>query len=254
MIADSKEVVIKVENVTKEYVINIGGKKSYKQSFINLIKKQNEEKIKRIKIFNDVNFSINKGEVFGIIGENGAGKSTTLKMLAGIITPDKGKISVNGTVAALLEIGLAFHPDLTGVENARLYGSVLGVSRKKMMQIMGEVFKFAELEGYEQVPLKKYSSGMQVRLAFSVATIVDPDILLLDEVFSVGDQKFQEKSFSKINSFIEREKTVLLVTHDLGIVEEMCTRVLYLEKRGAIHIGNPKDMIRLYHEKIDGGN
>ncbi|MNP01616.1 Teichoic acids export ATP-binding protein TagH [compost metagenome] len=193
---------------------------------------------------------MNKGEIHCLIGENGAGKSTSLKMLAGIIQPDEGEIKTKGVVAALLEIGLAFHPDLTGIENARLYGSVLGIGRKKMLELMPDIFSFAELDGYEHVPLKKYSSGMQVRLAFAVATIIDPDILLLDEVFSVGDQNFQEKSFSKINRFIQEGKTVLLVSHDLGVIERLCTRVMFVEKNGNVHIGKPKEMVQLYYEKL----
>lgn len=243
------ESVIIVNNVSKIYIIDTEGKRSFKQTFIDFVSRRKKRSLKEIKIFNGVSFSIGKGEVFGIIGENGAGKSTSLKMLAGIIQPDEGKIKTKGIVAALLEIGLAFHPDLTGIENARLYGSVLGISRKRMLELIPDIFSFAELEGYEYVPLKKYSSGMQVRLAFAVATIIDPDILLLDEVFSVGDQNFQEKSFNKINSFIRDGKTVLLVSHDLGVIEKLCTRVMFLEKSGDVHIGSPEKMVQLYRKK-----
>lgn len=244
------ESVILVNNVSKVYKIDTEGKRSFKQTFIDLVTRKKRKPLREISIFNNVSFSIGKGEVFGIIGENGAGKSTSLKMLAGIIQPDEGEIITKGIVAALLEIGLAFHPDLTGIENARLYGSVLGIGRKRMLELIPNIFSFAELEGYEHVPLKKYSSGMQVRLAFAVATIIDPDILLLDEVFSVGDQNFQEKSFKKINNFIENGKTVLLVSHDLGIIEKLCTRVMFVEKSGDVHIGSPTQMVQLYHEKL----
>lgn len=243
------EKVITVDGVSKTYVIDTEGAKSFKQSFIDLVKQKKKNSIIKIRIFENVNFEIGKGEVFGIIGENGAGKSTALKMLAGIIRPDSGSIEAKGTMAALLEIGLSFHPDLDGVENARLYGSVLGISRKRIKELIPEIFSFAELEGYEYVPIKKYSSGMQVRLAFAVATAIDPDILLLDEVFSVGDQKFQKKSFKKIKSFIENGKTVLLVSHDLSIIEDLCTRVLFLEKSGEIHLGTAEEMIELYKQK-----
>lgn len=242
--------VILVDNVSKIYTIDTEGKRSFKQAFIDTLSRKKRQSLKEIKIFNNVSFSINKGEVFGIIGENGAGKSTSLKMLAGIIEPDFGEIKTKGRVAALLEIGLAFHPDLTGIENARLYGSVLGIGRKKMLELIPGIFSFAELQGYEYVPLKKYSSGMQVRLAFAVATIIDPDILLLDEVFSVGDQNFQDKSFEKINKFIKDGKTVLLVSHDLGVIEKLCTRVMFVEKSGDVHIGSPNEMVKLYHEKL----
>ncbi len=246
----ASENVITVNNVSKTYIIDTEGAKSFKQSFIDMVKQRKNNSIIKIKIFENVNFEIGKGEVFGIIGENGAGKSTALKMLAGIIRPDIGEITTTGTVAALLEIGLSFHPDLDGVENARLYGSVLGISRKKIKELIPSIFSFAELEGYEHVPIKKYSSGMQVRLAFAVATAIDPDILLLDEVFSVGDQKFQEKSFKKITSFIKEGKTVLLVSHDLQIIEDLCTRVLFLEKNGNVNLGTAKEMISLYHQKM----
>lgn len=246
-----RDPVIEVSGVSKVFTINTEGKRSFKQTFIDFVKHTKRKPLKEIKIFNNVSFSIGKGEVFGIIGENGAGKSTSMKMLAGIIQPDEGEIKTKGVVAALLEIGLAFHPDLTGIENARLYGSVLGVSRKKMMELIPDIFSFAELEGYEYVPLKKYSSGMQVRLAFAVATVIDPDILLLDEVFSVGDQNFQEKSFNKIHRFIQEGKTVLLVSHDLGVIEKVCTRVMFVEKSGNVHIGTPKEMVQLYHGKLN---
>jgi ABC-2 type transport system ATP-binding protein len=246
------ESVVRIQNVSKIYEIN-PEKKSIKQLFIDKIKRKSIEKPTQIQIFKDVSFEIYKGEVFGIIGENGAGKSTALKIMAGIIAPDNGRVEITGSVAALLEIGLGFHPDLTGKENARLYGSILGIDRKLMKEIMPDIFKFAGLEGYEHVPIKRYSSGMQVRLAFSVATSINPDILLLDEVFSVGDQNFQTKSFEKIKSFIDQKKTVLLVTHDLGIVSELCTRVMFIRKRGNIEIGSPEEMIEKYDESLKEG-
>lgn len=247
------ESAIKMKNVSKIYEIN-SEKRSLKQLFIDTVKAKEKIKPTQIQIFKDISFEIAKGEVFGLIGENGAGKSTALKIMAGIISPDTGAVHVNGSVAALLEIGLGFHPDLTGTENARLYGSILGIDRKSMKELMPQIFKFAELEGYEHVPIKRYSSGMQVRLAFSVATNIDPDILLLDEVFSVGDKRFQTKSFEKIKSFLDQKKTILLVTHDLKIAEELCTRIMFIRKRGAIEIGPPEEMIEKYHESLKEGS
>jgi ABC-2 type transport system ATP-binding protein len=250
----NNEVVISLNNVSKKYILDPEKRKSIKQIFVNLFSgKQNTENLINIQIFKDASIEIYKGEVFGIIGENGAGKSTALKLMTGIISPDRGVINVNGTVAALLEIGLGFHPDLTGQENARIYGSILGISRKVMNDIMPQIFTFAGLEGYEYIPIKKYSSGMQVRLAFAVATSINPDILLLDEVFSVGDQNFQTKSFNKINSFIEQNKTVLLVTHDLGIARELCTRLMLIKKGGHIEVGLPNDILDKYEELLKEG-
>jgi ABC-2 type transport system ATP-binding protein len=246
------ESVIKIKNVSKIYHLS-PDKKSLKQMFIDTVKRQKKEIAQKINIFSDISFEIFKGEVFGIIGENGAGKSTALKIISGILSPDNGTVEVNGTVAALLEIGLGFHPDLTGEENARLYGSILGINRKTMKQLMPIIFEFAGLNGYEHVPIKRYSSGMQVRLAFSVATSINPDILLLDEVFSVGDQNFQTKSFAKIKSFIDQEKTVLLVTHDLGIARELCTRIMFIRKRGNIEIGDAGEMIQKYYDSLKEG-
>lgn len=249
----TNEPVILLNDVYKTYSINPEKRKSFKQTVINFFEGKKEDEIKKIQIFNGLTVEIFRGEVFGIIGENGAGKSTALKIMAGIIAPDKGEVCVNGSVAALLEIGLGFHPDLTGTENAILYGSILGISRKEMKSILPRIFEFAGLQGYEDIPIKKYSSGMQVRLAFSVATSIDPDILLLDEVFSVGDMNFQMKSYEKIRSFIDKNKTVLLVTHDLGIAKKLCTRLMLIKKGGEVVIGNPADVIHEYESTQNEG-
>lgn len=244
---DNTPVAVTLSNVSKEYRFYPEKRRSIKESFITILTRKYTPPL-RVCVLDGVSLEISKGEVFGIIGENGVGKSTILKMITGIIVPDQGKILTDGTVAALLEIGLGFHPDLTGRENAILYGTVLGLSRKSFAAKIDEVFDFAELAGYEDVPLKKYSSGMQVRLAFSVATSVEPDILILDEVFSVGDQRFQAKSFERIMAFIRAKKTVIIVTHDLSIISRLCDRAMLIHRGGKVTIGDTQRITNDYRK------
>lgn len=240
---------VRLENVSKQYSFHAEQRRSIKETLIQLVRGKYTPPM-TIRVLDHVSLSIETGEVFGIIGENGVGKSTILKVISGIIHPDQGIVTTRGSVAALLEIGLGFHPDLTGRENALLYGTVLGISRKEMNLRIPEVFSFAELQGYEEVPIKKYSSGMQIRLAFSVATNVNPDILILDEVFSVGDQRFQVKSFEKIMSFIAAGKTVILVSHDLDAVKELCDRVLLIRRGGLATVGPTNSVIEEYMNEV----
>jgi ABC-2 type transport system ATP-binding protein len=250
VISLSETAVIILNQVSKQYKLILEKQRSLKETFIKKLKRKSIQQPKIIPVLKNFSLKVYKGEVLGVIGENGVGKSTILKLISGILIPDEGTITVRGSIAALLEIGLGFHPDLTGRENARLYGSILGFSRKTMDEKMNEIFGFAELNGFEDIPIKRYSSGMQVRLAFSVATMVDPDILLLDEVFSVGDQRFQTKSFEKIQSLINSNKTVILVTHDLNIVNQLCTRVMFIQRGGKALVGETKEMITLYQQSI----
>jgi ABC-type polysaccharide/polyol phosphate transport system ATPase subunit len=176
-----------------------------------------------------VSFRMERGESLAVIGANGAGKSTLLSLVAGLVPPDRGSVRVNGRLAALLELGSGFHPDLTGAENLRLNAALLGISRKRMNGIFGDIVEFAELADFMAEPLRTYSTGMIMRLAFSVAVHVDPDILLIDEVLAVGDHAFQAKCFEKMLDFRRRGKTILCVSHATGLVQHLCSRAIWLD-------------------------
>lgn len=178
----------------------------------------------------DLNLEIPQGSTYGIIGANGSGKSTLLKCLAGILTPDKGSIKTNGRIAALLELGAGFHPDLTGRENIYLNGAILGMSSKDLTRKIDEIVDFAGLEQFIDNPVKNYSSGMTVRLGFAVAINVDPEILIIDEVLAVGDTTFQQKCYEKIEDFRHDGRTIILVSHGLGDVARLCSTVAWIEK------------------------
>lgn len=200
----------------------------------------------------DISFKLNQGEVLGIIGRNGAGKSTLLKILAGTLVPTEGTVVVDGRVAALLELGSGFHPDLSGRENIFLYGAVLGLSRAIIINRFDAIVSFAGLADFIDRPVKTYSSGMQVRLAFSVATSVDPDILIIDEALSVGDGAFAHKSFERIIAFKEQGKTIVFCSHALYQVEAICTRVIWINHGKIVQDGNPKTVCAAYNDLLTG--
>ena len=194
----------------------------------------------------DASFEIAKGEAFGIIGENGSGKSTLLKCIAQILTPDKGNISVDGKMSALLELGAGFHPELSGRENVYLNGSILGLSRRELAAKFDEIVDFAGLERFIDTPVKNYSSGMYVRLGFAVAVNVDPDILVVDEVLAVGDENFQRKCAEKFAEFRVSGRTIVLVSHGLPVVRAMCDRAAWLSHGEVMGVGEPGDIINAY--------
>jgi len=198
----------------------------------------------------DVCFRLEPGETLGIIGPNGAGKSTILKLISRILEPTSGQVIVNGRLSALLELGAGFHPDLTGRENVYLSGSVLGLSRREMNRMFTGIVEFAEMERFIDMPLKHYSAGMQMRLGFSVATSVDPDILLIDEVLAVGDEAFQKKCLARIDEFRRQHKTVVLVSHSLKTIQDICHRALWLEGGEIKVIGDTNRVVALYLEEV----
>jgi lipopolysaccharide transport system ATP-binding protein len=201
-----------------------------------------------LRALNDVSFDIEQGETVGIIGRNGAGKSTLFKILSRITDPTAGTATIRGRLASLLEVGTGFHPELTGRENTYLNGAILGMRRTEIERKFHDIIAFAELERFVDVPVKRYSSGMYVRLAFAVAAHLDPDILLLDEVLSVGDLAFQRKCMTLTDRLRHSNKTILLVSHNMFAIKAMCTRVIYLSA-GSIRLdGAPDDAIRLYEE------
>ena len=217
---------------------------SLKEYFINSLK----QKIKKetFVALKNINIEINSGEVVGILGLNGAGKSTLLKVISGIIKPTKGKVVLSGSMAPLIELGAGFDIELTGKENIFLNGSLLGFSRKELEEKMESIVEFSELGEFIDVPLKNYSSGMYARLGFSIATIYNPDILIIDEVLSVGDFRFQEKSFNKIKEMISSGTTVLFVSHDIDKIKMLCEKVIWLEKGEIIKIGGAEQIFDTY--------
>ncbi len=194
----------------------------------------------------DVSFQIKKGEAWGIIGPNGAGKSTILKLLSGILKPTKGKITTNGKISALIEVSAGFHPDLTGLENIYLNGSILGMTKKEIDKKLEEIVEFSGLKEFLNTPVKRYSSGMYARLGFSVAAHVDPDILLIDEVLSVGDMKFQQKCLEKMISIKKNGTTIIFISHNLESVNTLCPKAIFLENGTIKKIGNTVDVIKEY--------
>lgn len=238
------EKAIEISNVTMKYRIATEKVDSLKHFFIKKLKK--EIRYEDFYALQDLRFSVKKGEVLGIIGMNGAGKSTLLKIIAGIMKPSSGTVTRNGSIAPLIELGAGFNDDLSGMENIYLNGLLLGFSKQLIREKMEEIIAFSELEKFIHTPVKNYSSGMKVRLGFSIATIVQPEILIVDEVLSVGDIKFKEKSENKIRSMIKEGTSVLFVSHSLDQVESICDRVLWLERGRLKQIGISKSIINKF--------
>jgi len=232
--------IIEVNHLTKEY--QLGHISSIKDTALNTLRRltfRPTHQREAFKALDDINFHIEEGEVVGIIGHNGAGKSTLLKHLAHITKPTKGKVIVRGSVAPLIEVGAGVNPELTGRENIFLNGAILGIPKKIIKSKLDEIIEFSELEKFIDTPVKRYSSGMAVKLGFSIATSVDADILIVDEVLAVGDLAFQRKCFDRMEDLIKRQgKTVLLVSHNIRQVERMCNRVMLLNKGKIIQDGD----------------
>ncbi len=200
-----------------------------------------------------VSFEVQKGATFGVIGENGSGKSTLLKLLAGITRPTRGSLHVEGRISALIELGAGFHPEISGRENVMINGIMLGLTRRQVEERFHEIVAFAELDRFIDAPVKTYSSGMYARLGFAVAVNVDPEVLLIDEVLAVGDEAFTRKCLDKIGEFRRRGKTILIVTHSLGLVEKMCDEVLWLRRGRLVAQDDPKRVVDAYLTYVAGG-
>lgn len=201
------------------------------------------------EVFNalqDVSFSVEHGETFGIIGPNGSGKSTLLKILAGVLYPDSGIVRVNGKIAPFLELGVGFQPDLTAKDNIFLYGAIMGLTKKQIASKYDEILDFAELKRFENMKLKNFSSGMTVRLAFSTAIQTEPDILLVDEVLAVGDESFQRKCSQKIDEIRKNMKTIILVSHGMNTVKDLCSRCILVQKGKIVSSGDTNSVINHY--------
>ena len=236
---------IQFQSVSKRYILHHQRPQSFQELLVNTIQRRNGER-EEFWALRDVSFEVGHGESFGIVGLNGSGKSTVLKLVSHIVQPTAGQVRVDGRVAALIELGAGFHPDLTGRENVYLLGSIMGLGSKQMDQRLEAIVGFAELEQFIDTPVKHYSSGMYMRLGFATAINVDADIFLMDEVLAVGDQRFQEKCLQAIESFKHRGLTVVIVSHDLSLVERFCPHALLLQHGQVMSYGRTQDVLDSY--------
>jgi ABC-2 type transport system ATP-binding protein/lipopolysaccharide transport system ATP-binding protein len=240
----SNETVIEIKNVTMKFRLSRDKVDSLKEYFIRLAKRQLYYDV--FSALDGIDLSVQKGDILGIVGLNGSGKSTLLKLIAGIMRPTKGTVTRIGAVSPLIELGAGFDRDLTARENVFLNGAVLGFSRKQMAEKYDSIIEFAELEGFQDVPIKNFSSGMTARLGFSIATTIEPEILIVDEILGVGDFKFRKKSEQRIQSLIEGGTTVLIVSHSLNQIKKLCSRVAWIEKGKKIMDGATKEVCAAY--------
>ncbi|HFL3605259.1 TPA: ABC transporter ATP-binding protein [Clostridioides difficile] len=241
-----ENIAVKVVDVNMRFSLNKEKINGLKEYLLKIVKRQlSFEEFWALK---NVSFDIKKGEVFGIIGLNGAGKSTLLKTIAGVLKPTSGIIQTYGKIAPLIELGAGFDMELTARENIYLNGAILGYSRKFLNEKFDEIIDFSEIHDFLDVPLKNFSSGMVARIAFAIATIVEPDILIVDEILSVGDFKFQEKCKNKIQSMIENNVTVVLVSHSNEQIRSICNRAIVLNKGKKIFIGTSEEACNLYED------
>lgn len=241
----SKEIAISVKDVHKNFVLPQHKNTSLKQVAVNIVRKNN---ITTQKVLDGVSFDVYKGEFFGIVGRNGSGKSTLLKLIAGVYTPASGSIEMNGGLTPFIELGVGFNPELSGRDNVFLNGALLGYTRKQMAAMYDDIVDFAEIEEHMDKKLKNYSSGMQVRLAFSIAIKAKNDILIFDEVLAVGDEAFQKKCMAVFREYRKNKQTVILVTHSMENVTTLCSRALMLEDGKIVTIGDVKKVAEAYQK------
>lgn len=244
---EQQETVIDIKNLTKEYKMYASKKDRLVETIFPSVKKHST-----FRAMDNLNLEVKKGEILGILGKNGAGKSTLLKMVTGVVVPTSGEIKVNGKISSLLELGTAFNMDLTGLENIYQHGQVMGLSKEEIEATKQDVIDFADIGDHLYQPVKTYSSGMFARLAFACAINVDPEILIVDEVLSVGDMAFQLKCFKKFQQFKERGKTILFVTHSIADVLKNCTRTIILQNGKKTFDGGVKEGVELYKKIITG--
>ncbi|MFQ7156537.1 MAG: ABC transporter ATP-binding protein [Merdimonas faecis] len=240
---DKKKMIV-VDHVSMRFSLSSERLDSFKEYVIKTLKRQ--VSYDEFWALQDVSFEVEEGDALGLIGLNGCGKSTMLKVIAGVLKATKGSVQVNGTVAPLIELGAGFDMDLTARENVFLNGALLGYSRKQMEQYYDDIVEFSELHAFMDTPVKNFSSGMMSRLAFSIATIGTPDILIVDEVLSVGDFRFQEKCEKRIQHMIDSGTTILFVSHSIAQVEKLCNKVVWLEKGHVRKSGNAKEICEEY--------
>lgn len=238
--------MIKVEHVSMKFRMANDKVMSLKEFLVAVLKRRLT--YEEFQVLDDVSFEVKKGEVVGIIGKNGAGKSTLLKIIAGVMKPTSGKVTANGNIVPMLELGSGFDPELNGRENIFLNGAILGYSQEFLQEKYDEILEFSELGQFIDMPIRNYSSGMMMRLAFSIATVVQPEILIVDEILAVGDEGFQNKSKARMMELMSGGTTVLFVSHSLQQIEEMCDRVVWLDNHKIKMIGETKEVCKAYEE------
>lgn len=243
-----KALALQVDHVSMKFNLSTQKVDNMKEYFIKMIKK--ELMYQEFWALKDVSFDIRRGDRVGILGMNGAGKSTLLKVIAGVLKPTEGNVRCFGKIAPLLELGAGFDRQYTGAENIFLYGAVLGYSREFIQKKYNDIVKFSELGKFIDVPVKNYSSGMKARLGFSIATVVEPEILILDEVLSVGDKRFRKKCEARIQSMFDKGVTVLFVSHSTDQVLRMCNKGILLEQGKLVAQGDVEEIVDLYDEKL----
>lgn len=236
--------MIEVKNVTMTYKMPVNRFSGLKEFIVQKMTKK--LKYTEFSALKDVSFNVAKGEVCGIIGHNGAGKSTILKIISGILKPTKGEVKVDGNIVPMLELGCGFDPDLNGRENIFLNGAILGYTKEFLQSKYQEIVEFSELGDFIETPIRNYSSGMMMRLGFSIATVVNPEVLIVDEILSVGDEKFQEKSRNRMQEMMSGGTTVLFVSHSLSLVRDLCTKVVWLENGKVKMFGDAKEVCDAY--------
>ena len=243
----SNQTVIKFDHVTKQF--SKLNQKTFKEFLPALFR--GEKTTESFKALDDISFEVKKGETVGIIGPNGSGKSTILKLIAGVMSPNGGKVHVHGAVSPLIELGAGFHPELTGRENIYLNGAILGLKRKEITQNLKSIIDFAELQEFIDQPVKHYSSGMYMRLAFAVAVHTHPEILIVDEILAVGDTAFQKKCFKRMEEFQKsKEITILFVSHSMEKIKKFCEKVIYVNHSKIIDFGPTNKTIEKYNQSL----
>ena len=238
--------MIKVEHVSMKFRMANDKVMSLKEFLVAVLKRRLT--YEEFQVLDDISFEVKKGEVVGIIGKNGAGKSTLLKIIAGVMKPTSGKVTANGNIVPMLELGSGFDPELNGRENIFLNGAILGYSQEFLQEKYDEILEFSELGQFIDMPIRNYSSGMMMRLAFSIATVVQPEILIVNEILAVGDEGFQNKSKARMMELMSGGTTVLFVSHSLQQIEEMCDRVVWLDNHKIRMIGETKEVCKDYEE------
>ena len=244
--AEGEKLAINAEDVGVSYSLRMTKKQTVKASVVQRVKRQGETSFWALR---NVTFQVRHGDALGIIGPNGAGKSTLLQVLAGIITPSEGFVEVDGHVSSLLTLGVGFDQDLSGTDNIRLAGAFMGLDHAVVEERLPAIVDYADLGDFIDVPIKTYSSGMRARLGFAIATSVEPDILILDEVLSTGDAAFRAKSKQRVGELVSEAKAIVLVTHDMNWVTEYCNRAMLIEKGNIVASGSPEDVVREHQER-----
>lgn len=243
-------VAIEVRNVWKQFIIRHNRADSLKERFIGLFNRRYREHCEPFWALRDINFTVERGEALGLIGPNGSGKSTLLRLIARTLYPTKGEIIVRGRVAPMIEIGVGFHHELTGQENIYLNASLYGLTHREVDRIYGDIVEFSELGEFIDVPVKNYSTGMYARLGFSIAVHLDPDILLIDEVLAVGDERFQKKCLERMMDFRRQGKTIVFVSHNPAAIKQICDRACLLLQGALMALGEVTSVLEAYEVKV----